>query len=204
MWIREYREHMGLELFEFARIVNMYRRYAQLQMNGIISDKLIHMLEVDEMAITHPVLANAIATVCGATQEQRNGIVAPYNKCDWICPSDAETKRLIDRAFYMVMRRMPDEEKSDEGTNEGPSLAFKKRPVLKLDRMGNTLESYNSVQSAAIANKLSTKWVRNRCRKTIKDKRFIFTEDRNYTFRYADEWDEMSQAERLADIGVRQ
>jgi len=205
MWIRDFRERMGLELDELAKAVNMYRRFTKQRINGVVSDVLIHTLEVDDKAITHPVLANAIAVVCGATREERNSIVAEHNRCEtWICPADSETEKLIRRAIYTATGRLPeDEPKRNEVSPQKLAAQFKKRPVVKLNRMGNTLESYDSVLDAANLNGLSNKYVRNRCRRTIKDQRFMFAGDRGYTFRYADEWDAMSQAERLADINAR-
>lgn len=202
MWIDAYRERMGLSLEELARTVNKYRQFTKQTIFGYVSAKLIYLLEVDDKTVTQPVLADAIAAVCGATREQRNSILAKHNWSNtWACPDDSEMETIIRKAIYFATGRMPEVQKHDEHIAQKWAASFNKRGVVKLDRMGNTIESYDSVLAAANLNSLSTKWVRNRCRRAIKDRQIMFA--KGFTFRYADDWDSMSQAERLADINAR-
>ena len=84
MWIEAYREREGLERDELARRANKYRyEKGEDPLCGYISDTLIWILETRRNAITHPVLADAIAAVCGATAEQRDMIVAKHNRGTW-------------------------------------------------------------------------------------------------------------------------
>ena len=202
MWIREYRERMGLELDELARVVNLYRGYAGEPVNGYASNALIHLLEVDSATVTHPVLANAIATVCGATQEERDSIVHKSYRGTWT-PDDGR-KPLVEKAFSRVLgahSRRPQFEAMQ--ARPKAKLSYGGRRVVKLDRMGNTVQSYDSLIAAAKDNGLNDKWVRRRCDYRIHNPEAMFTKN-GFTFRYAALWDEMSQAQKLSDIrGIR-
>jgi hypothetical protein len=76
MWITDYREREGLELYQLQQRVNSFIHKMSNPIEATISGELIHMLEVDKNAVTHPRIANAIAIMCDATQEQRDMIVA--------------------------------------------------------------------------------------------------------------------------------
>ena len=83
MWIEEYRKQNGLELDEFARLVNIAGRRMRPPLEGTVSDTLIHLLEHMKVPRTHPRIADAIAAVCHATQEHRDSIVDPRHKGTW-------------------------------------------------------------------------------------------------------------------------
>lgn len=199
MWIREYRERIGLELDELARVVNLYRRYAGEPINGFVSNALIHLLEVNEHTVTHPVLANAIATVCGATSEERDSIVHKSNRGTWV-PDETRT-RFVERALTKVMGAHPEKPPQVKPVQVQPNvnLGYGPRPVVKLDRTGNTIQRYESIGSAARDNGLDQKWVRRRCDHRIRNPEAMFTPS-GHTFRYAAIWDQMSQTQKLNDI----
>lgn len=196
MWIREYRERMGLELDEFARVVNLYRQYDKQRVSGYVSNTLVHLLEADGHAITHPVLANAIATVCGATKAQRDSIIRAERRNTPYEAPDAHAKALVVRALKAVRGDAITRCNRDDDAQEPFYTA---RQVVKLDRMGNTVETYPTIYQTALDNGLAPSYVRRRCQRRIRQYGNMYTPG-GYTFRYADEWDRMSQAEKLADI----
>lgn len=170
MWIEDYRRRNGLELYELAELVNKHRREKGIAY-GIVSDKLLHMLERDKNAVTHPLLANAIAEVCGATPKQRDMIVADIHKGTW-----------------------PD------GVMEGPATQgrapFGSKAVVKLDINGAELCRYMSVADAARRTQHSDSVIRDHCKGRVRE----VTAYMPYTFRYADEWDAMDEFQKECEI----
>lgn len=198
MWIRDYRERMGLELDDLAKVVNLYRRYEKQTINGVVSDKLIHILEVCDDTVTQPVLADAIAAVCGATREQRDSIVDERYRGTWDPESVCNAN--VQKALVKVTGVFQDADESLPQDEKHNLLSYcKKRPVVKLDCMGNTIQSYDSISAAAKENGLNEKYVRRRCDGRIRTRDGMFTPD-GYTFRYAVAWDNMSRQEKLRDI----
>ena len=65
----------GLEPDDLARMVNVAGRKMTPKLEGTVSDTLMYILETSKKPRTHPRIADAIATVCHATPEQRDSIV---------------------------------------------------------------------------------------------------------------------------------
>ena len=175
MWIEEYRNREGLELYELAEKVNKYRREYDPFSCGIVSDQLLHILERSRNAVTHPRIANAIAEVCGATPEQRDMIVHKIHRGTW------EPTRPGEREKVDVSK---------------PKIGYK--PVVKVDRYGNIIDRYESLTDAVRYEAHRENSIRDRCKRRIDQE---FTPQTPYTYRYADEWDNMTDEERLRDVG---
>jgi transcriptional regulator with XRE-family HTH domain len=73
----------------------------------------------------------------------------------------------------------------------------KPRAVVEIDRAGKTLKRYGSVAEVERAHGLGGICVINRCRRNYRKDEF---RQCGVTWRYADEWDEMTQEERLRDV----
>ena len=206
MWLRQFRQSVGLELDEFARVVNTYRRLAQQPVNGIVSNTLIHILEVDEKAVTHPNLANAIATVCGATAEQRDRIVAKEHRGKW--KPNKNERALVNKAIWKVTGRFPSSTNtgtSDKQTGDktpgrtGNRAYMPQRTIAKIDMKGNIIETYDTAVKAGNANNIGEKYVRNRCKRRACDIS-KYGPKLGFTFRYLDEWKNLTAEQRIADL----
>lgn len=174
-WIREYRTKQGLELDDFARAVNRYGRKMNPPLTCTITDTLMHMLEIG--AVTHPMIANAIAEYCEATPEQRDMIVAEIHRGKW------EPHQKVEYAKSTV-----------SWFNNSPCGA---KPVVKVDLHGNVIAAYESVVDAARHEDMNADNIRRRCKRRRKQE---ITLSEPYTFRYQSEWVQMSKKEQLRDI----
>ena len=169
MWIDEYRDAHGIELDEFARMVNRVGRQMNPPLIGCVSDTLIYLLEVSPTPRTHPRIADAIAYVCGATDEQRDSIV------------DKTHKGTRSEIVIKPKRQKRDTMKS----------------VLRIDRNGQVVGRYDSVNAAGAVSGMSRDAVLARCMRRMKDDFSRY----EFTFRFEKEWSAMSESEKMADIG---
>ena len=170
-----------MELDDFARAVNRYGHTKMVpRMVCTISDTLIHMLESTKGCVTHPVIANAIAEYCDATPEQRDMIVAKEHRGRW------KPRQGVVCARPPMVR-----------FNNAPNGA---KPIVKVDINGNVLMAYESCAAAARRESHNEDWIRSRCKRKG---RIDFTSMMPYTFRYQDEWLDMSREEQLEDIHSR-
>ena len=190
-FIQSFREAHNLELNEFARVVNTYRRLKLKQVDekaelcGLISTELVHMLEVDKHCITHPQLADAIATVCGATAKQRDRIVHEKHRGQWtLNPDDMP---IVMAAIQAAMNDKPVKDAPK------PRVIPGAKAVVKIDFYGNVLATYVSLTEAAKQNRMSEKTITKLCRRNKPGNVNPFT------FRYADDWYKMSNAEKIVD-----
>ena len=176
MWIEDYRRKEGLELDEFARRVNRHSRKMNPPLLCTVTDELIYILERDKKSKTHPLIANSIAEVCGATVEQRDSIVAEIHRGTW---SPDTQKQVV----------IPEPKKHVNGA----------MPVVKVDLHGNIIAYFESVMDAGVQEPHSTDYVRKRCKRRVE---YEFTPERPYTYRYESEWREMTPEQRIKDLGV--
>lgn len=210
MWIQEYRERKKLELWQFQQRVNAFVHEMPNPIEATISGELIHMLEVDKNAVTHPRIADAIATVCGATPEQRDMIVSDVHKGKW--EPTLENKELAARLsmeFDMEPESIPDYTCTSLNSLD-KRYEINARKVVKIDTDGKVIKRYGSVVEAAKANGVYEKFIRNRCRRVTKSS-FVtrtYVNDENETvvsqctYRYANEWDSMTPDQKIADISA--
>lgn len=132
------------------------------------SPKLIEILEAGGATI--PVIADKIALVCGATDAQYDEIVLDKYK----------GKRIRRRS-----RRPPQKEKY---------LSPNATAVVAFDTMGIELERYESINAAAREAGVDAPVVAVRCQHKIVGDEF---KTAKRSWRYAEEWDKMSAAQRL-------
>lgn len=144
------------------------------------SAALIATLEEQNNAVTHPCIADRIADITEATMEQRDSIVPKKYRGTWT-PGERPVRR---RA---------------QSEGQKPSaVPYNARGVVCLDRDGRELGRYQSCREAAEQMGCGKSFVYQHCgRKNVKKNELFLT---GYTFRYADEWDGMSAAEREADL----
>lgn len=184
MWIEEYRKRNNLELDEFARRVNIVGRHMEPPLIGTVTDTLIHILEVSKVPRTHPRIANAIATVCGATAEQRDSIVDESHAGEWEPTTVAEMNKTATKP---------------KPTNYAPNalVSSRERPVVKIDRDGRVVARYDSVSAAESDGEMSRDSIRERCNRNVLNEFRRY----GYTYRYENEWKRLNAIEKLRDIG---
>ena len=213
MWIQEYREREKLELWQFQQRVNEFSKESSVPLQGIVSERLIHTLETIN-TVTNPHIANIIAVLCGATPEQRDMIVSEPHKGKWkptnkdkMLASKINSKPFIKGVDY---HRYNKRIMYSSNTPWLESYAIEqpissKKAVVKIDMNGNTLDRYETMSETADANNTTRDVIRTRCNRSIKREFGIFKTklgktDFKYTFRYANEWDKMTQQEKIKDV----
>lgn len=208
MWIQEYREREKLELWQFQQRVNEYGKRLKEPFYGTISAQLIHMLEVDKNAVTHPRIANAIATLCEATPEQRDMIVAEQHRGEWNGPTQNEF-RIAEIVNAKIFVKGIDYHKTVtvSGTPEKqkPYIPNTTKPVVKIDVLGNVVKRYDGAKQASLHEPVEKAAIKRRCQRYVKKEFVRYFNDQGsvpnkYTFRYADEWDKMTEDEKAADM----
>ena len=202
MWIKDYREREGLELYQLQQRVNTYSRLSSNPLQAPVSAQLIHMLEEQKDAVTHPHIADCIAAVCGATAKQRDMIVHRIHRGEWV-PTD-ETRNLAKEA-----------NKANIGYTVDAPAARKRKPpankraVVKVDICANIVDRFSSVSDAAKEAETRKANIRSRCqRRVVHEFRRYRDNNGNYimrifTYRYADEWDSMTREQRIADVNFQ-
>ena len=221
MWIKEYRDREGLELWQLQQRVNDFARNMFNPIKACISGELIHMLEVDENAVTHPRIANVIATICNASTYQRDMIVHKKHRGLWNGPTDEDMeladsirkkwdiiddengdKKKRDIKDYMAV--MQDEQEKKKRRKPKSNA----RAVVKLDRYGNIHARYQSIGQACEAEGVNKGVIQTRCYRRIRKEFGVNEYDRHhgklpameYTYRFANEWDSMSTGQKMLDI----
>ena len=221
MWITDYRERMGLELYQLQQRVNSFVHETSNPIEATISGELIHMLEVDKNAVTHPRIANAIAIMCDATQEQRDMIVADIHKGKWFGPTEKE-KNLAEKIRNLWDEReiqellnkvapiqQPQQPKQRETRNNNNPYPNNRKEIVKVDRTANEVARYKSIKAAVRAEyPTSPHVITARCRRQLRHEFGVKNMDIrhnkgtpvNFTFRYAEEWDNMTRDQQIMDI----
>lgn len=176
-WIRDFRQAMGMSREAFARAVT-WKLGGRGSDALTVTGELIGKLEEMNGCITHPDLADLIAAACGATVEQRDGIVHKRHRGTW--PGVGVPLLLI--AMRTTQRTEPREHKGNT------------RQVVVLDRTGNEVRRFDTLTEAAAFIGISRTSLGQRCRRIIP---YEWQTGNQYTARYADEWDATPPAERL-------
>lgn len=198
MWITEFREQFGLDLEQLGAQIR--RVGARKDPPLRVSDILLYRLETDPKFRTVPALADLIAEACGATAQQRDALVLPKHRGTWKPPRRRETVRPRAAA---APAPPPEPPKVPQKPYTKPALKVA-HVVVRLNREGEELGRYASVSRAALDSLATTDQIISRCMR-----RYTLDEFKayGYTYRYAEEWDRMSGAERAADLsrndGVR-
>lgn len=138
---------------------------------------------VEGGGITHPNIANKIAIVAQATPEQRDSMVHPDRRGGWNPPKPKRRSEYEKPLPPMALNVIPDNA----------------RRVVMIDIAGKEIARFESMSDAAEAVGCSVPTVRNRCCRAVSGGTGEF---RFYdcTWRFAQEWDSMSESARIADI----
>jgi len=210
VWITDFRQRAYMTELDLARAVTILG--AREEPAPIwCSETTIHALEVVKGYITHPKIADLIATVCRATPEQRDMIVHEKHRGKWKGPGSLKRGDLIRQRYALP----PSPEGKAEGEpkphawRDNPSATSVKakrkkiddchRPIVAVDAVGRVVARYDQARVAAYKNGYSRTSIIARCN------RRVFAEFNNgieRTFRFADEWDEMTPEARYAEIST--
>lgn len=197
MWLTEFRNAYGLTLEQLGRMI---RRYGARQNPPLrVSDILLERLENEPQFRTVPKLADLIAEACGATASQRDALVLKRHRGTWK-PKGGDVPVL--KAIRTAQKAQPDPK--PKAKPMPPPLPKKRgwhstgpRPVVQLDRQGRELARFRSGCEAAKVCGVTESHVTGRVhRRYICDEFKAF----GYTFRAAEEWDAMSEADRQLDL----
>lgn len=184
MWLTDFRAQFGLEL----ETLGYYIRKEGLKSHPPlrVSDELLYMLENFGNFRTVPKLADLIAEVCGATAEQRDQLVLEKHRGTWK-PKEGAGKPWLKAAV------------TPKGSNtKGPARAeTDARAVVKVNRYATELARYRTGHDAAVQNCVTENQVTRRCHHRYQSDEFKLA---GYTFRFAREWDAMTEAQRRADV----
>jgi hypothetical protein len=181
-WLRKFREQyarkdggIGISKDELAAMVKNSDTGCSAVLIGIIENG----------GITHPGIARRIAKVTGATEKQFNSMVHKKYHGEY-----KPSKRRTYTDFAEGARPQP----------FSPGVTTPNaRKVLCIGRDGKILKIYDSMLQAAEKCGCSPGAAENRCYR-----RMVHTSDEfkllGYTFRFADEWVEMTQRQRMKDL----
>ena len=150
-----------------------------------VSDVLLENLEMRKGYRTVPKLANLIAEVCGATAKQRDALVLKKYRGKW-APKPGATWTPPE----------PEKPKLPEPPKEPAAKAWS-RPVVCLNRAGDVMRRFPSIQAAAELMGTSKDNVARRVMHRFKADEFGLL---GYTFRLEEEWKAMSAEARSEDL----
>ena len=183
MWLEDFRRAHGLTLEELGAYIRRLGRKKHPEIT--VSDILLERLEGEPKFRTVPAIADLIAEACGATAQQRDRLVLEKDRGTWKPkPGRKPTPK----------PKAPVEEEP-EPKNDGHH-----HPVVAVDRAGFAVMRFVGVKNAAARCGVSHKMVYSRCLRQLGRDEFRAL---GFTFRYAEEWDRMTDAERRADVAWR-
>ena len=119
----------------------------------------------------------------------------PYEfavQAEYTCRYADEWDALSPSAQLETIRRAVD-------ASEGRTFRNKPKAVVVVDRQARERMRYASINAAEAGEYVSDDYIRKCCMRREKRE---FAGDRDITFRFAEQWDGMSRAERLKDVGA--
>ena len=181
-WIWDFRMENGYTIHSLSRAIR--RLGAQMKPGWPMtpSDTLIYMLENDPRCVTHPEIANLIAEALGATEAQRDSIVHKIHRGRW-----RRKKRV-----KLEPWKPPKLSKRTVPTIQPGTIV----PIVMVTKGGSAIKRYPSATAAAADVGQNIEYVRKRCKRMLRDE----FHQRDFTFRYAAEWDAMNSEQRLLDL----
>lgn len=187
MWITDFRQQFGLELETLGYYIRQEGRKRNPPLR--VSDELLYKLEHLQGFRTVPALANLIAEVCGATAKQRDALVLEQYRGQWKPKKGA-------KAGNAMAALAPPLQKPREG-KKGPTAAeARRKPVVCVDRLGDVIKRYDSIENAAAMTGLSREAISDRVNRRITANEYQLC---GLTFRFAEEWDAMDAGARKRD-----
>lgn len=188
MWLTEFRELWGLSIETLGALI---RRYAARKAQNLrVSDTLLERLETEANFRTVPKLADVIALACGATAAQRDELVL-----DRFRGRPYQSKAKADEPPVIAML----EQARGGGSQIRPTKPAPEphtRPVVMIDKNGEELLRYRSIVSAVEDTGICKEAILSRINRTKQMDEF---EGYGVSFRLAEEWDRMTEAQRKAD-----
>lgn len=185
-WLTEFRANYrnkdgstGISRKELARMVRKPGTASRPESEIGCSEALIGILEGG--GITHPLIADRIADVTGATSAQRDILVHKMH-----------------HGTYRPQKAQKREPRKNLAPTDPDYKPVNARQVVRIDVLLQA-KRFASIREAAAAEGCNAETVRVRCDRalTVKQKELMV---RDHTWRYADEWDSMSQDQRLEDM----
>lgn len=193
MWLTDFRAQHGLDLGTLGYCIRVegLRRNPPLR----VSDQLLYMLERLEGFRTVPKLADLIAEVCGATAGQRDALVLERYRGTWTPKEGAGTSPVFSR----IMQALPGKSALPTGGRQerhATAAEGRRKPVLCIDRLGDVLARYVSIENAAAMTGLSRDAIADRVNRKITVNEFQLC---GTTFRFEEEWKAMGTQQRIRD-----
>lgn len=187
MWLTDYRKQFGLELETLGYYIRQEggKRNPPLR----VSDELLYKLEHLKGFRTVQKLADLIAEVCGATAEQRDQLVLERYRGTWKPKAGA-------RAQATMAAPAPPIQKPREGRKGLTAAEGRRKPVVCVDRLGDVLARYDSIENAAAMTGLSRDAIADRVSRKIAANEFQLC---GTTFRFEEEWKAMGPQQRIKD-----
>jgi hypothetical protein len=187
MWLSDFRKQFGLELETLGYYIRQdgAKRNPPLR----VSDELLYKLEHLKGFRTVPKLADLIAEVCGATAEQRDQLVLEQYRGTWKPKAGA-------RAQATMAAPAPPLQKPREGRKGLTAAEGRRKPVVCVDRLGDVLARYVSIENAAAVTGLSRDAIADRVSRKITANEFQLC---GTTFRFEEEWKAMGPQQRIKD-----
>ena len=210
-WIKKFRTEYrrkdgktGISQAEFAKMVRRCKVYCvregskrkRLRTVGC-SEALIEIVE--NGGVTHPNIAEAIATVCGATEEQKRSLM---HEKHWGGYKEAVTPQPWAEMEIVPRKKEKKQKKEDQKAINGNCKA-----VVQIDRQGNVIKRYDAMSEAAKDAHIALSSVSLRCNHLIGDETDEFS-TRGCTWRFEAEWSALNEEQRnnelyLAKLRVR-
>ena len=194
MWLSDFRAQFGLELETLGYYIRQEggKRNPPLR----VSDELLYKLEHLKGFRTVPKLADLIAEVCEATAEQRDQLVLEQHRGTWKPKAGrAETSSVFSRTMQAFPGKstLPTGERLSKGLTAAEG---RRKPVVCVDRLGDVLARYVSIENAAAETGLSRDAIADRVSRKITANEFQLC---GTTFRFEEEWKAMGHQQRIKD-----
>lgn len=207
-WIEKYRINYtdkfgrkGLTQEALAKMVRRQKVYCvregskrkKLRTVGC-SERLIEILE--HGGITHPNIAEAIATVCGATEDEKNSIIHEKHRNGYV---DSAGPRLWSEMTLINTKKKKEKEKPKPKKEDPNYVDGKCKAVVQLDRAGNVEKRFTMMSDAAKENGVALSTVSLRCNHQIGNTTDEYSTC-GRTWRFEDEWNALNEEQRKEEL----